>query len=85
MSLNAIRTKLGEHGRVIIPAAFRNNLHLNAGDDIIVHLDNNTIYISTPNHALSQLQQLVKEKNKESISLVDDLLESRKNEVQNEQ
>lgn len=85
MSANCIRTKLGKHGRVIVPAAFLNNLRLNAGDDIIVHLDNNTVYISTPNYALSRLQQLVKDKNTEEISLVDDLLESRKNDVRNEQ
>jgi len=33
--MSAIRTKLGKGGRVIIPATFRQNLHLEAGDDII--------------------------------------------------
>lgn len=42
------------------------------------------MYISPPNHALSQLQQLVKDKNMHGISLVDDLIESRAIEVKNE-
>ena len=34
--MSAVRTKLGEGGRVIVPATFRQNLHLEVGDDIIL-------------------------------------------------
>jgi bifunctional DNA-binding transcriptional regulator/antitoxin component of YhaV-PrlF toxin-antitoxin module len=40
--MKAIRTKLGKGGRVIIPTAFRQNLHLETGDDIILAQRNGT-------------------------------------------
>ena len=43
--MKAVRTKLGKGGRVIIPTAFRQNLHLETGDDIILHMEDNLIYL----------------------------------------
>jgi len=85
--MSAIRTKLGEGGRVIIPAMFRQNLHLEAGDDIILHMQENVIYITTPNQALHKLQAKVKNyanATEEHISLVDELIAMRRLEVNRE-
>ncbi len=85
--MKAIRTKLGEGGRVIIPAMFRHNLHLEAGDDIILHMQENVIYITTPNQALHKLQAKVKnytDATGEHISLVDELIAIRRLEVNRE-
>ncbi len=85
--MKAIRTKLGEGGRVIIPAMFRQNLHLEAGDDIILHMQENVIYITTPNQALHKLQTKVKNyvnATGEHISLVDELIAIRRLEVNRE-
>jgi AbrB family looped-hinge helix DNA binding protein len=82
--MSAIRTKLGKGGRVIIPATFRQNLHLEAGDDIILHMQENTIHITTPNQALYKLQAKVKNYANaagEHISLVDELIAMRRLEV----
>lgn len=57
---NTIRTKLGEGGRVIIPASFRNNLSISQGDDIILHLSEGMICITTPDQSLRKLQAKVK-------------------------
>ena len=86
--MNAIRSKLGEGGRVIIPANFRQMLHLAKGDDIILHCDNDVISITTPYQALLKLQQKLKhhENNTgESFSLADELISNRRAEVKNEQ
>ena len=82
--MSAIRTKLGDGGRVIIPATFRQNLHLEAGDDIILHMQENIIYITTPNQALHKLPAKVKnytDATGEHISLVDELIAMRRLEV----
>lgn len=84
--MSAIRTKLGEGGRVIIPTAFRNSLNISQGDDIILHLSgaDDTIYITTPNQALRKLQAKVKNcinDTGQNISLVDELLATRRSEV----
>ena len=85
--MNTIRTKLGEGGRVIIPTVFRQNLHLMAGDDLILHMQENTIYITTPNQALHKLQAKVKnytDTTGQHISLVDELIAMRRLEVDRE-
>ncbi len=85
--MQAIRTKLGEGGRMIIPSIFRQNLHLAVGDDIIVHMQDDVIYITTPNHALQKLQAKVKNYTDSmggSISLVDELIATRRAEVDRE-
>lgn len=86
--MNDIRTKIGEGGRVIIPAAFRNALHLEPGDDIILHFENNEIHMTTPEQALLKLQAKVKsytEKLEKPISLVDELIKMRRAEAEHEQ
>ena len=86
-TVDTIRTKLGEGGRIVVPATFRQNLHLVAGDDIILHMQGNIIYITTPNQALHKLQAKVKnytDTTGEHISLVDDLITLRRLEVDRE-
>ena len=81
MNANVIRTKLGEGGRVIIPSTFRQSLQLSTGDDIILHMQEDNIYITTPDQALQKLQQKLKEYNntsKKPISLVDELISMRR-------
>ncbi|KJW02581.1 hypothetical protein REIP_0592 [Rickettsia endosymbiont of Ixodes pacificus] len=36
--MQTMRTKLGEGGRIVIPASFHQNLHLLPGDDIVLHM-----------------------------------------------
>lgn len=82
-----IRTKMGEGGRVIIPAVFRQALHLEAGDDIILHMENNEIYITTSEQALLKLQAKVKsylDKTEKPLSLVDELIATRRAEANHE-
>lgn len=82
-----MRTKLGEGGRVIIPSAFRQNLHLSTGDDIVLHMKEDVIYITTPSQALAKLQAKVKDYTDsagEKISLVDELIKTRRAEAKHE-
>lgn len=82
-----IRTKMGEGGRVIIPAMFRQSLQLKAGDDIILHFENNEIHITTPEQALIKLQAKVKsyfDKTDIPVYLVDELIAIRRAEAENE-
>lgn len=85
--MKAIRTKLGKGGRVIIPTAFRQYLHLETGDDIILHMEDNLIYLTTAEQALQKLQKKVKNYIKatdRNISLVDELITMRRNEAKYE-
>ena len=82
--MKAIRTKLGKGGRVIIPTAFRQNLHLETGDDVILHMEDNVIYLTTAEQALRKLQNKVKNyinTTGQNISLADELIAMRRNEA----
>lgn len=82
-----IRTKIGEGGRVIIPAVLRQALHLEPGDDIILHFEENEIHIITPEQALIKLQTTVKsylDKLDKPVSLVDELIAMRRAEAKDE-
>ena len=85
--MKAVRTKLGKGGRVIIPTAFRQNLHLETGDDIILHMEDNLIYLTTAEQALRTLQNKVKNYINtpgQNISLTDELITMRRNEAKYE-
>lgn len=58
--MDLIRTKLGKGGRIILPSSVRKYLDINTGDDILLHIDDHTVYITTSNQALHKLQTKVK-------------------------
>ena len=85
--MQTMRTKLGEGGRIVIPASVRQDLHLLPGDDIVLHMKENVIYITTPNQALAKLQEKVKnytDSKGKKISLADELIKSRRLEAKYE-
>jgi AbrB family looped-hinge helix DNA binding protein len=85
--MHDVRTKMGDGGRVIIPAIFRQTLHLEAGDDIILHFEDNEIHITTPEQALIKLQAKVKsylDTTGKPVSLVDGLIAMRRAEAEDE-
>lgn len=85
--MHDVRTKMGDGGRVIIPAIFRQTLHLEAGDDIILHFEDNEIHITTPEQALIKLQAKVKsylDTTGKPVSLVDELIAMRRAEAKDE-
>jgi AbrB family looped-hinge helix DNA binding protein len=83
--MQAIRTKIGAGGRIIIPASIRNNLHLYQGDSIVLHCENDRIVITTAEKALSSLQHKIRSCLKgKKISMSDQLINIRKLESKNE-
>lgn len=85
--MSDIRTKIGEGGRVIIPAVFRQHLHLAVGDDIILHIKDDEIHITTPHQALYKLQAKVRsytDAGDKPVSLVDELIAMRRAEAAHE-
>lgn len=72
---------VGENGRMIIPAIFRKQLNLKAGDEVVVKLSSdNDIIVHSPKQSLTKLQALIKTK-VGNESLVDALFEMRRKEI----
>jgi len=77
--MREFNVSVGENGRMIIPALFRKQLNLKAGDEVIVKLSaDNDIIVHSPKQSLSKLQKLLKEN--KTGSLVEELFSMRKKE-----
>ncbi len=60
--MQAVRTRLGENGRVVIPAEFRKQLGLKAGDPLVVRLDEDGLRIESRRAAVRAAQRMVRER-----------------------
>lgn len=77
------RSKINENGRIVIPAACRQMLHLESGDDVIIRIHNNEMHIFSAKLALVKAQQLV-EKHAKNKDLVKELKSMRREDADNE-
>jgi AbrB family looped-hinge helix DNA binding protein len=78
------KIRLGPDGRVVIPAAFRDALGLSEGDVLFAHLENGELHLLTSTAAMRRAQAIVRQFVPEGISLVDELIEERRKEVERE-
>ena len=72
--------KIGEGGRVIIPAAYRKELDLHPGDELIMRLQNGEIRLFRQMRAVERIRALVKKKKVKNVNYVDDFIAFRKQE-----
>lgn len=79
------KLRLGPDGRVVIPAAFREALGLAEGDTLIASIDNGELNLLTRRAAVRRAQAIVRQFVPEGTSLVDELIEDRRREVEREQ
>jgi AbrB family looped-hinge helix DNA binding protein len=78
------KIRLGPDGRVVIPAAFRDALGLKEGDVLFARIEDGEIHLLTTAAAIRRTQALVREFVPEGVSLVDELIEDRRREVERE-
>ena len=77
------KATMGENGRLIIPAKIREELHIERGDQVLLRLDGNLQIIPIID-TVREFQKFIKAKNKDGVSLVDSLIQTRRDEVANE-
>lgn len=80
----AMRTKIGEGGRIVIPAEFRQQLGLCVGDTVTVQVVDGELRVFTLDHAIERAQRWVRTFVPEGASLVDELLAERRAEATRE-
>ncbi len=79
--MSEIKTKIGEGGRVVIPARYRKSLGLKSGDDVILVLEEGEVRVMTPRRAIQRAQKLVRRYVPKGRRLVEDLLRERREET----
>ena len=73
-----IMTKLGEGGRLVIPAEYRKAMGVDTGDDLVLILEENSLRVLTPKEGIRRAQALVRSYIPEGRCLSDELVEERR-------
>jgi AbrB family looped-hinge helix DNA binding protein len=73
--------RLGKAGRLVIPVEFRRQLGIQAGDELILRLDEEGLHVSTPAQALARAQAFVKGLVPEGRDLAAELVAERRREA----
>jgi AbrB family looped-hinge helix DNA binding protein len=75
------KTRIGEGGRVVIPAEYRRTLGLKPGDEVLLLLEEGEVRLLTPQRAVQRAQALVRRYIPEGRGLVEELLQQRRGEA----
>jgi AbrB family looped-hinge helix DNA binding protein len=78
--MTQVKTKIGEGGRIVIPAEYRQALGLQVGDEVILRLEGRELRIFTLNQAIKRAQELVSRSIPQERSLTDELIAERRRE-----
>lgn len=74
----AVRVRMGQSGRIVIPRSLREALDIAPGEDLWAWVDHGGLRMVTASAAIAQAQRLVRCYVPEGVSLVDELLEARR-------
>ena len=82
--MNETRVRVNENGRVVIPASFRQALGINAGDELVLRVEDDELRITTMKHRIELAKRLLRRHIKPGTSLVDDLIAERRKAAKRE-
>ncbi|HEY0781038.1 MAG TPA: AbrB/MazE/SpoVT family DNA-binding domain-containing protein [Thermoanaerobaculia bacterium] len=74
--------KLGEGGRLVIPAEYRKALGLHTGDEVILLLEEGSVRVLTPHEAVRRAQAIVRKYISPEADLVNELIADRRREAE---
>jgi AbrB family looped-hinge helix DNA binding protein len=78
------RVRINENGRVVIPASFRKALGINAGDEVLLRLEDDELRITTMKQRIARARRNAQKYVKRGVSLVDELLAERREAAKRE-
>lgn len=78
------RVQIRDGGRFIVPANFRKALKIKAGDEMLLRLEGDSLRLIPLQQAVLMAQKVVKRYVPKGKSLVDDLLQARREEAAGE-
>ena len=78
------RLRVNENGRVVIPAAFRKALGIEAGDEVVLRIQDDELRITTQQRRIQRAERRARQYIKPGKSLVDELLAERREAAKHE-
>ena len=79
-----LRTRISKGGKFSIPSLYRKTLRLKDGQEVVLIMKNDALVISSLGCLLKESRQLVNKYHSIKESLVDKLIEERREEAKNE-
>lgn len=79
-----VQIKLGENGRIVIPAAFRRQLGLEPGDSLVLRIEDDAVRIESRRAAVRAAQRILREKVPKGELLTERLFAMRRAERTND-
>jgi AbrB family looped-hinge helix DNA binding protein len=80
----SVWTKLGEGGRVVIPAEIRQMLGLKTGSQVLLRVEDGELHLLTSRQAVKRAQALARPYIEPGVSVVDELIAERRVEAARE-
>jgi len=62
--VNALRAKIGAGGDLVTEAPQRRELGLKTGDEVLIHIGDNELHISSVNRGIERVQSLLRKFNR---------------------
>ena len=78
------RMRVNENGRIVIPASFRKVLGIDAGDEVVLRIEDDELRISTLKRRIERAQRFVRRYVKPGRSLADELIAERREAAKHE-
>jgi AbrB family looped-hinge helix DNA binding protein len=79
--MGAIRAKIGEGGRIVIPANIRRAMGVGVGDELLLRVEDGELRAATRRAALKKAQAIVRRFVPEGVLLSDELIADRRREA----
>lgn len=79
-----VRVKMAENGRVVIPSSIRKQLGFEAGQDLLLRVEDDELRVSTIKQRIERAQSHARRYIKSGVSLVDELIAERREAAKRE-
>lgn len=84
MQMLEFKTKVGQNGRILIPAECRQAMNLSVGDEITILVEDGEATFFTLQHAVTRAQTIMKKYLTKGETLSEELIANRRKEAKNE-
>jgi AbrB family looped-hinge helix DNA binding protein len=78
------KIQITKGGRIVVPSKLRRALQIEAGDEIVLRLEEGSLRLIPLHQAINLAQQAVRKYAHEGTSLVDELIQARRAEAKRE-
>jgi len=82
--MQVVRVKVNENGRMVIPAEFRKELGIKAGDQLVLEVKDRELRLTTLRERIAQSQALVRRYIPKGPALSEELIAERREEAKRE-